>query len=75
VIKPEPHVWFEVSMGIGDERLPLALCLRVDSMVMLKITDVDDDSVIDTLLDVDQMSELIDALTLVRDAAKDMSDG
>lgn len=73
--EPEPHVWFEVSLGVGDERLPMALCLRTDRLVMLKITDVDDDTVIDTLLDADQLSDLIAALTLVRDTAEEMTDG
>jgi hypothetical protein len=65
----EPHTWLELEIGVGDSRLKFNLALRLDGYTLLEIGDEDVQGVYDSLLDADQLTDLIDALTLVRDAA------
>lgn len=65
----KPQTWLDISLGVGDEKLPLRIAARTDGTVMLEVGDNLDIERVDTLLDTAQLTELIHFLTLARDAA------
>jgi hypothetical protein len=71
----EPHTWLEITAGLGDSRMDMRIALRMDGLALLEIGAEDVQGTYDTMLDVDQLTDLIDMLTMVRDTAKEMNDG
>jgi hypothetical protein len=68
------RIWLEVDMGVGDTRLPVTVAARLDGLIEI---DIGSDEVLGTygtVLDLNQVQDVIDVLTLVRDAAKEVTD-
>lgn len=65
----KPHEWLEVNCPLGDARLRITATLRTDGLTLVKIGGEDHFDAYDTLCDAEQLSELIELLTIIRDAA------
>lgn len=66
----EPHAWLVMELGIGSARTPFVVSARTDGTVKLTIGSY---LTYTTVTDSEQLQDVIDALTLVRDAVEGLS--
>lgn len=72
-IDDDAPTWLCVDAPLGDTRLPIKAAVRTDGLILFEIGE---EHVVkyDTLCDQEQLSVLIDLLTIVRDCAKEAED-